>query len=83
MAQGFLHLLHLFPEAQRPHVSPNLFDIGEALVLFPVFACITPAKSILALGRPNRILLFMVDDDLVDRRVFSFVSTHFRLKILL
>ena len=65
-----------FSETERTHISPNLLDVGEAFVLSPAFSYITPAQCILSVGGPDGVLLFMVYDDFVDRRVLIHISIH-------
>src|SRR4051812_22147695 len=69
-------LFHLLAQTQRAHVSPDLFDVCEAFGLRARLARIVPPERILAVGGPNRILLFVIDDDLVDGCVFSLIQTH-------
>src|SRR6266404_6131778 len=68
---------HLFSQAKGPHISPYLFDISEAFHFWTSLACIIPAQGIFTIRRPDGILFLVVDDHLVDSRVFSFV--HFDL----
>src|SRR5260370_42595661 len=66
-----LHLFHLLAQRQRPHVGPDFLDVGQALVLRAALADVVPAERVLAVRGPDRVLLFVVDDDLVDRVVFA------------
>src|SRR2546421_10396833 len=68
--------LHLLPQAQGAHVRPNFLDVGKALGLGAGLARVAPAEWVLAVGGPDRVLLLVVDDHLVDGRVFSLVLTH-------
>src|SRR5437588_5815090 len=68
--------LHLLPQAQGAHVRPDLLDVREALGLRARLAGVAPAERVLAVGWPDGILLLVVDDHLVDGRVFSLVLTH-------
>src|SRR5256885_1244524 len=70
-------LLHLLAQAQRAHVGPHLVDVGQALVLAALFAHLPPASRRLAVRKPDRVLLLVVDHDLVDTIVF-FVFGHVR-----
>src|SRR4051794_15708635 len=74
-------LFHLLAQTQRPHVRPNLFDVREALRFRARLARIVPTKRVLTIGRPDRILLFVVHHNFVDGSVFSFVATHFLLLV--
>lgn len=64
-------LLHLLPQAQRPHVCPHFLDVGQAFFLGAALTRIPPAESILAIGWPDRVLLLMIQDDFVDGLIFS------------
>src|SRR6201995_2220445 len=57
------------PEAPRPHVGPDLLDVGEAIGLDAGPPDGAPARGQRALRRPDRILLFVVHDDLEQLRV--------------
>src|SRR5215472_12820542 len=67
--RGFFHP---FAQAERPHVCPHLFDVGEAFLLRPALARLPPSRRQVSFGRPNRILLFVIDDDGIDRAVLVF-----------
>ena len=69
-------LLHVLSNAERAHVGPYFLDVGEAFFPGTAFACIIPAAWIFSLNGPEGVLLFVVDDYLVDRVVFAFVPTH-------
>src|SRR5262249_7674461 len=69
-------LFHLLPQAERPHIRPDLLDIRQALRLGPGLSDIVPTERVLAVGRPDRILLLVVDHDLVDRGVFLIIPVH-------
>src|SRR5215813_1312621 len=69
-------LFHLLPQAQRAHISPNFFNIFQTFLLQTTFADILPAKRILSVGGPYRILLFVIHNDLVDGSIFLFLSVH-------
>src|SRR5437763_10941390 len=76
------HLLHLLAEAERPHVGPDLFDVREALRLRTVLAGVSPTQRQLFGGRPDGVLLLVVDHDHVDRLVVVFVVVHVELMVL-
>ena len=65
--------LHPLPKTERPHVRPDLFDVSQTFGLRPALPRVLPAERVLAIRRPDRVLLFVVDDHFVNRRVFSFV----------
>src|SRR5690606_10708361 len=44
--------------------------LGSALADVP------PARRVLPVGRPDRVLLFVIHDDLVDSRIVLFVPSH-------
>src|SRR5262249_17720550 len=64
-------LLHLFPEAQRPHIGPDFFDISQALFFGSRLAGIVPSQGIFFMRRPNRILLFVIKNYLINCLVFG------------
>src|SRR5919199_439245 len=68
--------LHLLSEAERPQIGPYRLDVGQTFRFGPTLACIRPSERVAALGRPDRILLFVVYDDFVDRRIFAVVTLH-------
>src|SRR5215213_11454727 len=68
--------LHFFTETQWPHICPYLFDVRQAFCFCSGLSCIVPAQCIFPVRRPDRVLLFMVDHDLVDSEVFAFVVSH-------
>src|SRR5438093_6778623 len=72
---GLYLLIHFFPEAQRPHVRPDFLDVGQALRLRAAFASIPPTQRILPVRRPDRVLLFMIHNDLINRIIFSLFHT--------
>lgn len=69
-------LLHLLPQTERPHVGPHLFDMRQTFCHGPAFACIGPAKRIFLVCRPDRVLLFMIQNDFVDSIVLRVVGVH-------
>ena len=50
--------------------------VGQALRLGAGLAGIAPAWSVLPVGRPDRVLLFMIEYDLVGDLVVRFVVSH-------
>src|SRR5262249_41506125 len=71
--RGFLHFL---AETQRSHVSPNLFDVGKALLLRTGLAYVSPAQRVFFVSRPDRVLLFVIHDHFVHSGIFSFICAH-------
>src|SRR5262249_37593434 len=59
------------PQAERTHVRPDLLDIRQAFLLRALLPPVGPARWILAIGEPDRILHLVVDDDLVDGTVLA------------
>src|SRR6185295_15575588 len=53
-------LFHLLAQAEWTHVGPDLFDVREAFILRTRLPRIVPTECVLAIGRPDRVLLFMV-----------------------
>src|SRR5690348_11773959 len=64
-------LFHLLSEAERAHIGPDFFDVIEAFLLGAGLTDRAPAEWDFAALRPYRILLFVVDDDRVNSRVFA------------
>src|ERR1043166_7849181 len=73
MLRGFFHFL---AEAERSHVGPYLLDVSEALLFRTSLARVIPAKGVFAVGRPDRILLLVVQNDFIDSGIFSFICAH-------
>src|SRR6266545_4863225 len=73
------HFLHLFSQAQRPHISPNFPDVGQTFRLRADFPDILPPERIALVLGPYRVLFFMVYYNLVGSCVFSIrvAPTHF------
>src|ERR1044071_3357709 len=71
VAMGLLRRERL-AEAQRPHVGPHLLDVRQALLLRADRPRVDPAGGVVALGGPDRVLLFVVPDDLVRAIRISF-----------
>ena len=69
-------VLHVLAQAERPHISPDFLDVVETLGFQAAFAGIEPAQRVFSLLGPDRILLFVIDDDFVDRSVFFFVPIY-------
>ena len=63
-------VLHPVPQAFGPHLRPNFFDVLEAFSLWALFAFRLPSRGNVSIDRPYRVLLFVIDHDLVNRRVF-------------
>src|SRR4026208_1394753 len=68
--------VHLFSEAEWAHIGPDLLDVSETFGLGATLSLIVPARCVLSVCRPDRILIFMIDDNSVDCFVFLFVSIH-------
>src|SRR6516164_8392880 len=74
----FRGLFHLLSEAQRTHINPYRLDVVQAFLLETAFAHILPAEGIVTVSWPDRVLLFVIDHDFVDRGIFLVVSLHHR-----
>src|ERR1700722_4137872 len=61
--------VHMLAQAQRSHVGPHFLDVSETLVLRPAASRFAPARGYVSPVRPDRVLLFVIDDDAVDARV--------------
>src|SRR5215475_142816 len=68
-------LFHLFPKTQRSHVGPDFFDIGQAVRLGTDFSHVLPTQRIFPFGRPDRVLLLVVHNNLINRIVLSLFHT--------
>src|SRR6476646_6811129 len=68
--------LHFLSQAEWTHVCPNFLDVSQALFFCAALACILPAQRIFPMGRPDRVLLFMVKHNFVDCLIFLFVSHY-------
>src|SRR5947209_2103919 len=73
LGRAFLHLL---PQAQGAHVRPNFLHVDQTLGLRAGLPGVAPAERVLAVSRPDGVLLLMVHNDLVDGRVFFLILTH-------
>src|SRR5262249_848390 len=69
--------IHLLPQAQPPHVGPDLLDVGEAVGLGARLALRAPAQRQLAVRRPDGVLLLVIDDHSVDGRVLARLAHGF------
>src|SRR5206468_8751301 len=70
---SFFH--QLFPEALSSPNTPDFLDVGQTFCFRTSFASILPTQRIFPLCRPDRILLFMIHNDLVNRIIFSLFHT--------
>src|SRR5215218_5175573 len=68
-------ILHQTSQAERPHVGPHFLDERQALCLRAALPRVAPPERVLAVGRPDGVLLFLVKYDLIDRRTF-FLLEH-------
>src|ERR1035437_3055829 len=69
---SLLVVAHPATQRRRPHVGPGFVDICQTLVLISGEAVAAPAGRQLALGRPDRVLLLVVDDDDVHPGLLRF-----------
>src|SRR5262249_43752785 len=74
--RGAGRFFHPPAQAQRTHVGPDFLDVLQALRLEPALADVVPAERIVAMRRPDRILLLVIHDHFVDRVVFLLVVVH-------
>src|SRR5207244_3876234 len=70
---GFFHAL---TQAEGTHIGPHVLDPGEALRLRTGLPRVLPTERVVALRRPDRVLLLVVHDHLVNRFVFLLVAVH-------
>src|SRR5687767_7164907 len=69
-------LIQTVSEAQWARVGQDLLDVRHALRLLPFATRVGPAgRDLLVLG-PDRVMLFVIDDDPVHGRVFFVVCRH-------
>lgn len=61
----FRVFFHRLSETERPHVRPDLFDVCQALFFSTGLPGVVPPERVLPVGRPDRILFFMVHDGFV------------------
>src|SRR4051812_12775731 len=64
------------PEAERPHVGPDLLDKCEALLLRAAPPRVRPARRIPPVGEPDRILALAIDDHPVNCRFPNLPLVH-------
>ena len=74
--------VHLPAETERPHVGPDTLHVLEALVLETTCTNAPPPQRVGQMRRPDRILLFVVDDDFVNGRVFLVFDTLITVSLL-
>jgi hypothetical protein len=67
-------------DAPRPHIRPDCLYVFEAFRLGSVFPCVSPAGRDVPLVRPDRILLFVIENDPVDR--FAALGRRFHCRII-
>jgi len=77
-----LRCFHLLAQAQWPHVSPYFLNESQAFGFRSTFPGSEPAERIISMVGPDRILLFMVDDNFVDGSVFLIMAIHVALSLL-
>src|SRR5262245_41255447 len=70
---------HFLSQAKRSHVGPDFFNIGQTFRLVTGFSNFSPAQRILTIDWPDRILLFMIHDNLINSVVFFLVHMFLRL----
>jgi hypothetical protein len=59
-------LLHFLAQTQRTHIRPYFFDVLQALCFASALAGVIPARSVVAMGWPDGILLFVVHNHSVN-----------------
>jgi hypothetical protein len=55
------------------------FSRPEEVAQYPEEIVLAPSRRIFAVGRPARVLLLVVEDDLVEGLVFVFVARHSKI----
>src|SRR5580704_5773129 len=71
--------LKALSKTQRTHVGPHFTDVGEALLFRATLADLLPAERHFLGIRPDRVLLFVIQDH-IEYRVLV-VPDHLRLRI--
>ena len=66
---------HLPSLAERPHIGPNFLDVVETLLLIGLLSDDRPAIRDLSVRAPDRVLFFVVHDNVVERS--RIVVVHF------
>src|SRR5947209_2487958 len=66
-------LFHFLSEAERSHVSPDLFDVGQAFFFGARFSGVLPTQRVFLMGRPDGVLFFVIEDYFVDSFIFTLV----------
>src|SRR5690349_2726480 len=69
-----LLFLHLLSRTEWSHIRPDFFDVGEAFLFRARLAGIVPPEGVFAVGGPDRVLLFVVNDNFVNGFVLSFFA---------
>src|SRR5256885_3788737 len=59
---------HAPAQARRPHVGPDLLHVRQTLLARAGRPFVAPTGRVLPVGRPDRVLLLVVQDHLVRRR---------------
>jgi hypothetical protein len=74
------HFLHLLPQTEGSHISPNFLDISETFGLGSDLPNIIPSERVVFVLGPDRVLFFVIDYNLVNGRIFPIriVPTHAR-----
>ena len=63
------HFLHVSSQAQRPHISPDLIYVLQAVLLAADGSLVLPAQRVRSVVRPDRILFFVIGHYLIGSGV--------------
>src|SRR5690348_7384063 len=73
LVSGLSGGVHLLTKAARPHVGPDLVDIGHAVGLAALFADGPPAGRDVVVDQPERVLFLVVDQNLIPGVVIHLI----------
>src|SRR3972149_1362576 len=63
-------------KAERSHARPDLTDVLEAFRLRSHSSCVPPTSRGVAVRKPDRVLIFVVHDNLVGHFISAIVFRH-------
>src|SRR5947209_9816577 len=69
---------HRPTQTEWPHVRPDLIDVFQAFLPDTILAYLAPTAGNLVILPPDRILLLIIDDDRIDRRIGILLRSHLR-----
>ena len=73
--------VHVAPQTEGPHVRPDFIDVFQTLRFFARFASHPPALRDFPAVKPDRVLLLVIDDHVVNTQVLVIVErSHHHLE---